>query len=474
MPNIRTISEFAKSMVTDFTLAESAVEVAKVQNALDFLSADVGRGNGSVMSGNLAAEDYWLGVVWAIASLGWESGKQLARSWSATAIERYTEDGFETAWHSYKSGPNNVTIRSLYKLANIKGWQYTPPVAQEDQISRYKLLTSAELNTSQESCYALKGIFPQKGLGAIYGPSSSGKSFLAFDMATAVASGSPWFGIRVTKTPVVYVVLEGESGLKKRVQAWEKDRNVAIPDQMFLVLQEFSLTSLKDVQDLAAVVPTGSLIVIDTLNRAAPTIDENSSADMGLVLQNAKLLQHAVCGLVVLIHHTGKDLTRGARGHSSFFAALDGAVEVQKNLGGRLWRVAKSKDGTDDVEQAFDLNVVDLGYDSDGDPITSCTIKRCQGQLFQKPQPSGKNQIAAIAVAEKLIAVSRVFGVAGAGPLSACVPVEELIQHIANICLATVAPNKRNNSARTLVRNLCDGGYLKSGLESGTGWIWMG
>ena len=52
--------------------------------------------------------------------------------------------------------------------------------------------------------------------------------------------------------------------------------------------------------DLAVVVPAGSLVFLDTLNRAAPTADEYSSKGMGESLSAAKELQSRVRRLVVL------------------------------------------------------------------------------------------------------------------------------------------------------------------------------
>lgn len=63
-------------------------------------------------------------------------------------------------------------------------------------------------------------------------------------------------------------------------------------------------------------------------------------------------------GLVVLVHHTGKDTAQGMRGHSSLFAALDGAIEVKRNNAGRTWTVAKTKDGEDGKTTAFKLLVL--------------------------------------------------------------------------------------------------------------------
>jgi hypothetical protein len=38
------------------------------------------------------------------------------------------------------------------------------------------------------------GILPSEGLAAMYGPSGSGKSFLAFDLGVSITEGSDWFG----------------------------------------------------------------------------------------------------------------------------------------------------------------------------------------------------------------------------------------------------------------------------------------
>ena len=94
------------------------------------------------------------------------------------------------------------------------------------------------------------------------------------------------------------------------------------------------LTDFQDIQDFAtAVVNTtgnGAMVILDTLNRAAPTAEENSSKDMGIILEAAKSLQNITGGLVLLVHHTGSDVTKGLRGHSSLFAALDAALEVTR------------------------------------------------------------------------------------------------------------------------------------------------
>jgi hypothetical protein len=100
---------------------------------------------------------------------------------------------------------------------------------------------------------------------------------------------------------------------------------------------------------------------------------------MGKIIDAAKRMQMLIGGVVILVHHSGKDASRGLRGHSSLHAALDAAIEVTKNGQQRSWRVTKSKDGSDDRFGTFNLEVVTLGVDEDGEKITSCVVVATEG-----------------------------------------------------------------------------------------------
>lgn len=244
--------------------------------------------------------------------------------------------------------------------------------------ARYKLLGSKELRNLPPIDWRIRHVFPTLGVVAVYGHSGSGKSFLALDMAAAIAEGKMWFDHRVLPAPVAYVVLEGEAGFRLRFEALEAYCGRTMPDGLRLMLQAMQITKPQDVADLAAVMSPGAVVFIDTLNRAAPDSDENSSKDMGMILEGAKRLQGLIGGLVVLIHHTGKDGERGMRGHSSLFAAMDAAIEVKRSKGDpdrRAWSLAKSKDDADGKSHGFKLITVQLGNDADGEPVSSCVIE---------------------------------------------------------------------------------------------------
>ena len=456
---------------------ETQTEIDKLKSALKYLSSDTSRGHGSFFDSSGQPEaDYWLAGVWAIASLGWATGKEIAQNWSQQSA-RYTDQGFDAAWSGYKQyHPNPVGIGSLYKKAMQLGWQGTPTsLVNMVSSTKYKLLTGADLNALPPVKWRLKGILPYEGLAALYGQSATGKSFLAFDMATAIAQGTTWFGIRTTKSIVIYVALEGESGFKNRVKAWELENNCPLPQNMFMVMQPFLVTNSTNVDELAATVPHNSMVIVDTLNRAAPTSDENSSKEMGEILQACKKLQGLIGGLVVLVHHTGKDTTKGPRGHSSFFAALDGAIEVERSHNKRSWSIAKAKDGQDGLSFAFDLKGHLLGVDSDGDNMTSCTIGPALINVTVKPQPKGQRQSAALKSIKKQIStgIGIVKGVAGSPSTVDCIKVDDAVISLSGT-LTTVAKNKRNNQARSYITALINNGFLGSGFDGAQeSWCWL-
>lgn len=108
-----------------------------------------------------------------------------------------------------------------------------------------------------------------------------------------------------------------------------------MPAAFRFMLQALDIRKPDDRADLVQAVKAagwqGGILALDTLNRAAPGMDENDSKSMGEVIGAAKAIQAELGGLVLLVHHTGKDATKGLRGHSSLHAALDAAIEVTRD-----------------------------------------------------------------------------------------------------------------------------------------------
>lgn len=338
---------------------------------------------------------------------------------------------------------------------------------------RYKLQSAADLCNAPPMRWIVRGVLPVDGLAALYGASGSGKSFLILDMGCAVAGGDvEWFGRRVTQAPVTYVCLEGEAGAGKRVKAWGLHHGKPLPDALRFITQPFDLLS-DDVADLASAViaggGAGGMVILDTLNRAAPGADENSSVDMGNIIAAAKELQSLTGGLVVLVHHTGKDATKGLRGHSSLYAALDAAIEVTATDTRKAWSVAKSKDDITGDAHPFKLHIVPVGNDDEGEEITSCVIKPDESaeaiQKAKRPTLRSNQKIANEAIGEAL-RKSPHTGEEGAPMGRPCIQYADAVTKVAK-CISADAKHKTSR-AKAAITGLVERGYL----EMKGDWLW--
>jgi hypothetical protein len=305
-----------------------------------------------------------------------------------------TDNSFAFAWPLMSDSERAAVPQGYERFRKLMGAvganlprADAPPMAPVMPPKQYRVLTAADLAAMPPNRWRVRGVLPEQGLAAVFGPSGSGKSFLVLDMLGAIAEGREWFGHRTRQCPVAYIALEGEAGIAQRVQAFATMHGQA-PAELRFVAAPFALMDLGDVHALAAAIRSvggaDGIVAIDTLNRAAPGADENDSRDMGGLIAGAKDLQSALGGLVLLVHHTGKDATRGLRGHSSLHAALDAAISVTRDGERREWTVAKSKDGRDGATHSFKLEAVELGTDSDGEAVTSAVIAVVQSDASAK------------------------------------------------------------------------------------------
>lgn len=244
--------------------------------------------------------------------------------------------------------------------------------------------------------WAVKRLIGRGDLALIYGPSGSGKSFFALDLAHSIAAGHDWRDLPVTQGSVLYVAAEGDRGvlLRRRALQVHTDSNDA---PLFILDASPSLLEAGDISGLVSVSRqcqnrSGSdcvLIVVDTLARVTPGANENSFEDMGRAIQGLNRLQRETGAAVLAVHHTGKDVARGPRGHSSLRAAVDTAIEIERGEGGQpnRARVVKQKDGEDGEAFGFSLRSVEVGRDADGDVVRSCVVEHVEAVTAKATGP---------------------------------------------------------------------------------------
>lgn len=338
----------------------------------------------------------------------------------------------------------------------------------------YVLRTTEEIASRPASKYRIKGLLLAEGIACVFGASGSGKSFLAMDMGIAISDGLEWFGKRVNPADVTWICLEGLGGLERRVKAIRGKYGEQAGERMRFIIEPFNLTFEDDVTRLIQAIEREEMdhgvIVLDTLNASTPGMDENSSKDMGVAIAAAKRIQAECGGLVILVHHSGKDASKGLRGHSSLHGALDTLIEVTRDQDRRTWKLVKSKDGADGEDHNFLLEVVTLGTDEDGDSITSCVIGHAEdiGQPIRRAKiPQGGNQLVIWQALGELLRDSRHFGQASAPATRPCIEVEPAIIAVRDK-LAT-EPKRKTERTRQALTGLVSSGLIK--IDSG--WLWV-
>jgi hypothetical protein len=272
-----------------------------------------------------------------------------------------------------------VTTATLQMFLQEVGGGIAPPDAADDfdvwdeiepaeERSRWNFLSLDDVESLPPPKWLVPGVLTEGSLAAIYGAPESGKSFLAVDMSMAIAGGMDWHGRQVERGGVLYIAAEGAPGLGKRFRAWKVDRCAqGRTFDLHLMRDDLNLAAEKDggvrafVQAVTDELGPLRLIVIDTLNQTAAGADENSAKDMGRYIASMKLLRNATGAAVVVVHHSGKDLSKGMRGSTALLGAMDTTVEVERASDGRSIKVTVKKQKDAEREQPMRFNMEEVG-----------------------------------------------------------------------------------------------------------------
>lgn len=274
--------------------------------------------------------------------------------------------------------------------------------------------------------WLIEGVIPVGAFTALYGPPGSFKSFIALDIAEAIATGRTWMGHGVTeKGAVLYICGEGFGGVGARIKACKQHHQTKNGAPIYVIRHQLNLrSSVEDFNALMVaietlVMETGinfKMIIVDTLARAFGGGNENDSADMGAFITACGRIQQIVqdCALMIL-HHSGKDQSRGLRGHSSLLGAVDTELELlrfEEQMKGVI-TISKQKDGEDNKRIGFEMVRIELESPSPlqiGEPVTSLAVQASELGSFdgmKKDTKSnaghGKNQVLSLQCLESAI-----------------------------------------------------------------------
>jgi AAA domain len=252
--------------------------------------------------------------------------------------------------------------------------------SEELKPSRIELIPFGELRPGTEPEYLVSGLIPRAGLVVVWGPPKCGKSFWAMDILLHVALGWDYRGRAVHPGAVVYCAFEGQSGYGKRAEAFRVKNLSAhtdpVPFHLVAAPMNFGAQyrELIDAIRVALGADTKPVAVaLDTLNRSLVG-SESDDKDMATYVRAADAVRAAFDCAVVVIHHCGIDASR-PRGHTSLTGAVDAQLAVKRDTANNIIvEVEWMKDGEEGDTVASRFEVVEVGADSNGQPITSCVV----------------------------------------------------------------------------------------------------
>jgi hypothetical protein len=247
-------------------------------------------------------------------------------------------------------------------------------------MSTFAPKTLSQIRALSHPGWLIDGLIQANGTTLLYGPPKVGKTFLALDWSLSICTKREWSDRKTSGGNVIYVIAEGAFGIGERINAWLTERGgdeAQVEEAFFAVDKAVNLMNEKTVGEI---VDWGKkhqpkLIVFDTLARCAGIEDENDAGQMNKVMRAIDQIREETGGSILIIHHQGKNRTRGARGSSALEAAVDTVISFDEYYGKCRLQVTKQRN-------APEINAI--------------------GLMFKKVSlPSGTSQVLALATLKK-------------------------------------------------------------------------
>lgn len=276
-------------------------------------------------------------------------------------VALHAEAGPPEKPQGYESPSPSEPVTETIRFDPETGEIFSEPAAPELEVLRL-----GEIRRLPDPDYLVDGLVIEQGLGIVYGAPGCGKTFVQLGMALSIAYGLPqWWGRDIKKHgPVVYISSEGSSDLKFRIGAWENEAKIRDDNApFFLIRQSLNFMSSADVNKLLKAVAWVAkdqgtnpvLVVVDTVSRVIPGVDENLQKDMTLFIKACDMVREAFSTTVIGVHHTSR--AGNLRGSTVFDGAADFLLAVEREEASEFGQVVakKIKSAADGWRQDFRL-----------------------------------------------------------------------------------------------------------------------
>jgi hypothetical protein len=210
--------------------------------------------------------------------------------------------------------------------------------ADEPRLSRLRTLTREEFENDVAPVALVARMVYAGSTHTITGASKSGKTWLALQLAMALAAGVPFLGLPTAPVVVLYLSFELSAGMvrgrKQEIAAATGLPMPAIGERFHVVaptadyLPQLDLGTEAGCTELERLIgDTGAqAVVLDTLYRFLPGADPNDNGEMGRVFGRLNDLAQRTGAALVLLDHVGKGEQTGPVSHSAIGASVKGGA----------------------------------------------------------------------------------------------------------------------------------------------------
>jgi hypothetical protein len=364
--------------------AGNPVTPTQLREMLSFIQPPEGRGDWlpvalALQHGQIPLTEDWSPDEWRALQHEWSCGglwRQRTGD-SAFVVESYDEDGNDATLGDRGRENAIAGIGSIIALANKGGYTGRIDGRPIEEIFpnaaaglgagkpayRFQLRDEATQDAAPDIVPLIEDFLPDGGTACIHGPLGSYKSFVATEIAFAVASGLPCFGkLPVRRSgPVIYLVGEGATGIEKRRRpALRHAYGITRPLPFYTVkavplTREGSEAMQACADDIRAQLGPDvhpALVILDTKTVAMAGLNEDKAGDAQLYVEGAALIAEQLKCLMLTIAHEGL-VTGRMRGSTAAPAGIENNWTIENDTDHRVACLKPSRLKDDDLDPIY-------------------------------------------------------------------------------------------------------------------------
>ena len=214
-------------------------------------------------------------------------------------------------------------------------------------VAPFPVVRPSDLRASAASCtpWLIDQLWTAQAVGIIGGTPKSYKTWMALEMAVAVASGSACLATFAVPSPgpvLLYAAEDSESALRLRLESLAAHHRLQLAylDIRVITADSLRLDRTPDQERLEAtlMLHRPALLILDPLVRLH-AIDENAAGEIAALLGYLRLLQRKTGTAIALVHHSRKNISANGgagyslRGSSDLYAWVDSFLYLRRHHG---------------------------------------------------------------------------------------------------------------------------------------------